>query len=88
MKIDKNIKNYSNDYDKYSEINESLEKKEPEYSEVDEVVIKIGEAQANRVKAEKEIQTNDVKTLEGMTLGDVATPAELELLKNKDKKKP
>ena len=34
------------------------------------------------------IQTNDVKTLEGMTLGDVATPAELELLKYKDKKKP
>lgn len=88
MKIDKNIKNYSNDYDKYSEVNESLEKKEPEYSEVAEVVIKIGEAPANRVKAAKAIQTNDVKTLEGMTLGDVATPAELELLKDKDKKKP
>lgn len=88
MKINKNLKNYSNDYDKYSEVNESLEKKEPEYSEVAEVVIKIGEAPANRVKAAKAIETKDVKTLEGMTLGDVATPAELDLLKDKDKKKP
>jgi hypothetical protein len=88
MKIDKNTKNYTNDYDKYSDINESSEIKKPEYSEVAEVVIKIGEAPANRVKAAKAIETKDIKTLEGMTLGDVATPAELELLKDKDKKKP
>jgi hypothetical protein len=88
MKIDKNIKNYSNDYDKYSEVNETEENKKPEYSEVAEVVIKIGEAPANRVKAAKAIETKDVKTLEGMTLGDVATPAELDLLKDKDKRKP
>jgi hypothetical protein len=88
MKINKNSKNYSNDYDKYSEVNESLEKKEPEYSEVAEVVIPIGQAPANRVKAAKAIETKDVKTLEGMTLGDVATPSELNLLKDKDKKKP
>lgn len=88
MKVDKNIKNYSNEYDKHSDITEKQEYKKPEYSEVAEVVIKIGEAPANRVKAAKAIETKDVKTLEGMTLGDVATPAELDLLKDKDKKKP
>jgi len=88
MKVDKNIKNYSNDYDKYSDIIEKEEIKKPEYSEVAEVVIPIGQAPANRVKAAKAIETKDVKTLEGMTLGDVATPSELNLLKDKDKKKP
>lgn len=87
MKVDKNNKNYSNDYDKYSEVNEQPIDKS-KYIEVTEVVIPIGEAPANRAKAAEAIKNKDKTTLGGMTLGDVAIPSELKLLQDKDKKKP
>jgi len=87
MKIDKNSKTYSNDYDKYLEVNESLQKEEPGYLEVAKVII-IGKAPAKRAQAAEAIKTKDTKTLEGITLGDVATPSELKLLKDKNKNKP